>query len=108
MHLQSVSGDGGEITVLGQKMGDGKRVPKGVGAIIETPGFLPNCSSYQNLRYLMELSGKSRQRENPGAISQVGLDPTVKKSTWANIPWACCQRLTGSGYHGGSRASDSG
>ena len=48
----------GSIEVLGQRMGDGKRVPKGVGAIIETPGFLPNCSGYQNLRYLMELSGK--------------------------------------------------
>lgn len=40
----------GSIEVLGQRMGDGKRVPKGVGAIIETPGFLPNCSGYQNLR----------------------------------------------------------
>ena len=34
----------GEITVLGQEIGDGKRVPKDVGAIIESPGFLPNCS----------------------------------------------------------------
>ena len=69
----------GEITVLGQKMGDGKRVPKGVGAIIETPGFLPNCSGYQNLRYLMELSGKADKERIRGAISQVGLDPDSKK-----------------------------
>ena len=87
MHLRSVSGDGGEITVLGQKMGDGKRVPKGVGAIIETPGFLPNCSGYQNLRYLMELSGKQTKRE-PGAISQVGLDPDSKKHV-GKYSWAC-------------------
>ncbi len=31
----------GEITVLNQKIGDGLRVPKGVGAVIETPGFSP-------------------------------------------------------------------
>lgn len=69
----------GRITVLGQKMGDGKRVPKGVGAIIETPGFLPNCSGYQNLRYLMELSGRVDREKIRSAISLVGLDPDSKK-----------------------------
>ena len=46
----------GEITVLGQTIGDGLRVPKGVGAVIETPGFLPNASGYRNLYYLAALS----------------------------------------------------
>ena len=69
----------GQITVLGQKMGDGKRVPKGVGAIIETPGFLPNCSGYQNLRYLMELSGRVDREKIRSAIALVGLDPDSKK-----------------------------
>ena len=65
----------GQITVLGQKMGDGK----GVGAIIETPGFLPNCSGYQNLRYLMELSGRVDREKIRSAIALVGLDPDSKK-----------------------------
>ena len=69
----------GQITVLGQEMGDGKRVPKGVGAIIETPGFLPNCSGYQNLRYLMELSGRVDREKIRSAIALVGLDPDSKK-----------------------------
>ena len=69
----------GQITVLGQKMGDGKRVPKGVGAIIETPGFLPNCSGDQNLRYLMELSGRVDREKIRSAIALVGLDPDSKK-----------------------------
>ena len=69
----------GQITVLGQKMGDGTRVPKGVGAIIETPGFLPNCSGYQNLRYLMELSGRVDREKIRSAIALVGLDPDSKK-----------------------------
>ena len=69
----------GEITVLGQEIGDGKRVPKDVGAIIESPGFLPNCSGYQNLRYLMELSGKVDKERIRNTIALVGLDPDSKK-----------------------------
>ena len=63
----------------GSAWGDGKRVPKGVGAIIETPGFLPNCSGYQNLRYLMELSGKANRERIRWAMATVGLDPDSKK-----------------------------
>lgn len=68
-----------EITVLGRKMGDGKRVPESLGVIIEIPGFLPNCSGYQNLRYLMELSGKADKGIIRGAIKLVGLDPDSRK-----------------------------
>jgi ABC-2 type transport system ATP-binding protein len=70
---------GGEITVLGQSIGDGKQVPKNLGAIIETPGFLPNCNGYRNLYYLMELSGKADKRRIRSVIRQVGLDPDSKK-----------------------------
>ncbi|HIT33732.1 MAG TPA: ATP-binding cassette domain-containing protein [Candidatus Faecousia intestinigallinarum] len=69
----------GSITVLGEKMGDGKRVPKRLGAIIETPGFLPNYTGYQNLRYLMELSGKADKARIREAIRRVGLDPDSRK-----------------------------
>ena len=69
----------GEITVLGEKMGDGKKVPKNLGAIIETPGFLPNCSGYRNLYYLMELSGKADKEKIRAAIKLVGLDPDSRK-----------------------------
>lgn len=69
----------GEITVLGQSIGDGKQVPKSLGAIIETPGFLPNCTGYRNLYYLMELSGKADKRRIRSVIRQVGLDPDSKK-----------------------------
>ena len=69
----------GAITVLGQRIGNGKRAPKNVGAIIEAPGFLPNCSGFQNLRYLMELTGKVDKQRIKDAISTVGLDPESKK-----------------------------
>lgn len=69
----------GEITVLGQSIGDGLRVPKEVGAIIEAPGFLPNTSGYRNLYYLASLSGKPDREKIREAIRFVGLDPDSRK-----------------------------
>ena len=69
----------GAITILGQSIGDGKQVPKSLGAIIETPGFLPNCTGYRNLYYLMALSGKVDKNRIRSVIRQVGLDPDSKK-----------------------------
>lgn len=69
----------GEITVLGQSIGDGLKVPKCVGAIIETPGFLPNVSGYRNLYYLASLSGKPDRNRIREVIRMVGLDPDSRK-----------------------------
>lgn len=69
----------GEITVLGQAVGNGKVTPDHIGAIIETPGFLPKCSGYHNLRYLMELRGKADPVRIMDVIERVGLDPKSKK-----------------------------
>ena len=69
----------GVITVLGQSIGDGLKVPKGVGAIIETPGFLPNVSGYRNLYYLASLSGKPDRQRIREVINMVGLDPDSRK-----------------------------
>ena len=69
----------GAITVLGQTIGDGRRVPNHLGAIIENPGFLPNCSGYRNLFYLMELSGKVDNQRIRQSMQLVGLDPDSKK-----------------------------
>lgn len=70
----------GKIVVLGQQIGDGLRVPKGVGAIIETPGFLPDISGYRNLYYLASLSGKPDKEKIQEAIRLVGLDPNSRKT----------------------------
>lgn len=69
----------GSINVMGQVIGDGKRVPQNIGAIIEEPGFLPNCSGYRNLHYLMQLSGKADKARIREVIELVGLDPDSKK-----------------------------
>lgn len=82
----------GEITVLGQSIGDGLRVPKGVGAVIETPGFLPNTSAYRNLHYLASLSGKPDREKIREAIRFVGLDPYNRKGV-GNYSLGMRQRL---------------
>lgn len=69
----------GEITVFKQFIGDGKQVPHSLGAIIETPGFLPNCTGFQNLLYLMSLSGVPDKKQIRNTIELVGLDPLSKK-----------------------------
>lgn len=82
----------GEITVLGQRIGDGLRVPKGIGAVIETPGFLPNVSGYRNLYYLESLSGKPDKVKIQEAIQRVGLDPNSRKAV-GNYSLGMRQRL---------------
>ena len=82
----------GEITVLGQTIGDGLRVPKGVGSVIETPGFLPNVSGYRNLYYLAALSGKPDKNKIRDAITMVGLDPDSRKFV-GNYSMGMRQRL---------------
>lgn len=69
----------GQITVLGQSVGNGKVTPSNIGAIIETPGFLPKSSGYTNLKYLMELRGKVNKQKIFDVIERVGLDPNSKK-----------------------------
>lgn len=82
----------GEITVLAQLIGDGLKVPKGVGAIIETPGFLPNVSGYRNLYYLASLSGKPDSQRIREVIKMVGLDPDSRKHV-GNYSMGMRQRL---------------
>ena len=69
----------GKITVLGQSLGDGRQVPKNIGAIIETPGFLPNATGFTNLWYLAKLSGKANRDVICEILEKVGLNPNDKK-----------------------------
>lgn len=71
--------DSGKIIVNHKQIGKDTDFPEDVGLIIETPGFLPNLTGYENLEILASLRGKigpSRIRE---AIEMVGLDPRLKK-----------------------------
>lgn len=69
----------GEITVDGKVIGKDVDIPANVGVIIETPGFLPNYSAFDNLYFLAKISNKITKNEIQDAISSVGLDPADKK-----------------------------
>ncbi len=69
----------GAISVNSRIIGKDVSVPKNIGVIIETPGFLPGYSAYNNLKFLAALNGKIGKDEIRNAIKSVGLDPDDKK-----------------------------
>ena len=71
--------DIGSITINNKIIGKDVDFPESVGAIIETPSFLPHLSAYKNLSYLAALKGKIGKEEINNAIEKVGLDYNNKK-----------------------------
>ncbi len=69
----------GEITVNDKIIGKDTDIPKNVGVIIETPGFIPGYSGYSNLKFLAAINNKIGKEEIRNAIKSVGLDPDDKK-----------------------------
>ncbi len=69
----------GRIIVDGKEIGKDIDMPQNVGAIIENPGFLPEYSGFQNLKFLAMIRGKIGKEEIREAIKAVGLDPDSKK-----------------------------
>ncbi|MBU5485123.1 ATP-binding cassette domain-containing protein [Clostridium sp. MSJ-11] len=69
----------GEIFVNGKSIGKDKDVPDDVGIIIESPGFLPNYSGYNNLKFLAMINKKIEKENIEESIRKVGLDPRGKK-----------------------------
>mgnify|MGYP000091950661 CR=1 FL=1 len=67
----------GVILVNGKRVG--RAIPKGIGAIIEAPGFLPNYSGYKNLRFLANIRRKIGKEEILSVLKTVGLDPESRK-----------------------------
>ncbi len=77
--LGLVSTTSGNITVRGKRVGKDIDIPENVGVIIETPGFLPNFSAYNNLMQLAKIRRKIGKAEVRAAIQRVGLNPDDKK-----------------------------
>ncbi|MEW9095587.1 MAG: ATP-binding cassette domain-containing protein [Clostridiaceae bacterium] len=69
----------GEIFVNGKSIGKDKDVPDDVGIIIESPGFLPNYSGYNNLKFLDMINKRIGKEEIEESIRKVGLNPHSKK-----------------------------
>ncbi len=69
----------GEIRVNDKIIGMDVDIPANVGVIIETPGFLPNYSGFNNLKFLAKINNKIGANEIKAAIKSVGLNPDDKK-----------------------------
>lgn len=72
--------DNGYVSINGEVLGKDLDFPPSIGVIIESPGFLPHWSGYQNLRYLASLRDEISSQEIRNAINLVGLDPFDKKT----------------------------
>lgn len=71
--------DAGKILVNGRQVGRECDFPDSIGIIIETPGFLPNLSGYQNLKILASLKALIGKEEIRESLIRVGLKPDMRK-----------------------------
>lgn len=71
--------DKGTIMVNNKLVGRETDFPQDIGIIIETPGFLPHLSGFQNLKILASLQRKANDYTIRAVLEQVGLDPDMKK-----------------------------
>lgn len=71
--------DRGTIRVGRKVIGRDIETPPRLGAIIETPGFLPNYSGFLNLKLLADIRGRIEDDEIYDAMERVGLDPDSRK-----------------------------
>ena len=69
----------GKIFVNNVQIGKDADVPHDIGIIIETPGFLPNYSAFQNLKLLAKIKNNVSIDRIQEVMCLVGLDPDNKK-----------------------------
>lgn len=69
----------GEIYVNGKKIGKDVEFPPDTGFIIETPGFIPYMTGYENLKVLAGIRKKTGRAGIVNYMELVGLDPGSKK-----------------------------
>ena len=79
MILGFIKPTSGTIKVNGKQVGKEIDIPDDIGAIIETPGFLPEYSAFQNLKLMAMIRGKITSKRIRETIKLVGLDPDSKK-----------------------------
>ena len=70
----------GTIDVFGHRIGRDVSFAPDTGMIIETPGFIPTESGYNNLKWLLSLRGNGPYKDQIyDMMHLVGLDPKLRK-----------------------------
>lgn len=72
--------DSGKIIIDGNEIGKDIDFPPNVGAMIETPGFFPYATGFENLKMLAEIQGKIGEEEIKKAMDRVGLQSDDKRT----------------------------
>lgn len=70
----------GTVKVNGKLVGKDGSYPESVGVLLENPGFLPNYSGLNNLKYLAEINNIIKEEDIKKSLKEVGLDPNEKKA----------------------------
>ena len=70
----------GDLIINNKIIKSDSDIPRNIGSIIETPGFLGNHTGYMNLKFLADINGIIGKKEIYQAMELVGLDPKSKKS----------------------------
>lgn len=69
----------GEIYIDSKLIKKDSDIPKNIGVIIETPGFIPNLSGFKNLKYLAKIKNVINDDDIKKSMEIVSLDPNSKK-----------------------------
>lgn len=69
----------GSILISGKQLGKDIEMPESFGALIESPGFLPNYSGEANLSFLMSINTPVARVKIQQALKLVGLENDRKK-----------------------------
>ena len=73
----------GSVKILDKRITLNEALPVDVGLILETPGFIPNYTGFQNLEYLASIKNKTTPEQIRSALDKIGLtdakDEKVKK-----------------------------
>lgn len=70
----------GTVTVFNKKIGDEVSFPESLGLIIESVGFWPYYTGYENLKTLASIKNIISDDDIKHAIERVGLDPNDKRA----------------------------
>lgn len=69
----------GKIIIKGKEIGKDIDFYDNLGAVLDGAGFLPNLSSFDNLKLLASIRNKISDSDIKSALNKVGLDPNNKK-----------------------------
>lgn len=82
----------GSVKVFGKKISEEVSFPESMGLVIESVGFWPYYTGFENLKILASIRHTISDDEIRGAITRVGLEPKDKR-TYAKYSLGMKQRL---------------